>query len=396
MKTLKDRLSFKGAVKPLGQDAVPEAVSESQAHPGKQIFRPDMDYPFILKGGGRLREPIISYQTWGELSPQKDNAILLCHALTGGTSALEWWDGIVGEKKAIDTTKYFVVSSNVLGGCDGSTGPASLDPDSSGSWTKKLKPYGSRFPTITIRDMVRVQALLTKHLGISAWASVIGGSMGGMQALEWAVMYPDKVRSVAPLCSTLSATPWQIAFSSVGRKLIKTDPSWENGDYYNSLNKPLDSLALARALAIISYRSDEIFQARFQRDLVNPNRVYDLWDAFQVESYLDYQGELLAGRFDPNSYLILNKAMDLHDIGRNRGGIKKAATRIRVPVLALSVDSDLLYPVKLQKEMAGLINETGGTCSHTIIESPYGHDGFLLEVQKVSQAFEDFFEQYGI
>ncbi len=363
--------------------------------------------PFVLKNCVQLPELKIKYETWGKLSPSGDNAILLCHALTGNAHAAGWWDGIVGEGKAIDTDRHFVVCSNVLGGCDGSTGPLSAKPFPTDAFPtakrgspmnffksrRKLasskKPrnkkgsikYGSDFPTVTIRDMVRAQELLTNHLGVKSWKSVIGGSMGGMQALEWAIMFPDRVRSIAPLCSTLAATPWQIAFSYVGRNIVKNSSSQDS------------SLAMARALAMISYRSDLLFEDRFARDLVDPDRFYDLWDKFQVENYLEYQGKSLVSRFDSDSYLVLNKAMDLHDVGRNRGGIEKAADRIKVPTLAMSVDSDLLYPARLQEQMAGLIRAGGTHCRYEKIQSSYGHDGFLLETEQVGELLKSFLDE---
>ncbi len=381
----------------------------------------EIQKPFVLKGGGRLEEVVIQYETWGELSPSKDNAILLCHALTGDSHAIGWWGGIVGEGKPIDTSKYFVVYSNVLGGCDGTTGPFSQKPKTKREGTagkRKLhekkaqkaqrkkshksrdsKIYGRNFPIVTIRDMVRIQNFLTDHLGVKSWKSVIGGSMGGMQALEWAVMFPEKVRSIAPLCSTLAATPWQIAFSFVGRNIIggADDFSDSSSRFSRFRRTPSETargsaLAAARSVAMISYRSDELFESRFAREQVNPGKYYGLWDKFQVESYLEHQGNVLSRRFHPDSYLILNKAMDLHDIGRDRGGITSAAGLVRVPTLVLSVDSDLLYPVRLQEEMAELIGADGTYCEHHIIDSPYGHDGFLLEAAQVGEILKDFLD----
>ena len=322
--------------------------------------------PFILNSGAHLDEVVVQYESWGELSASKDNAILLCHALTANSQANKWWGGLVGEGKAIDTNKYFVVCSNVLGGCDGTTGPTE---------------YKGEFPIITIRDMVRVQERLSSHLGIKSWASVIGGSMGGMQALEWAIMFPEKVRSIVPICTTLAATPWQIAFSSVGRNIVELG------------NGLPESLSLARALAIISYRSDKLFQERFERDLVDPEDFYELWGKFQVENYLKHQGTSLSERFNPASYLILNRAMDLHDIGRNRGGVDKAAKLIKASTLVLSVDSDVLYPVRLQTKMKELISAGGAFCRHDIIESIYGHDGFLLENEQIVKSLNSFLEE---
>lgn len=318
--------------------------------------------PFILNSGKSLDEVVVCYNSWGELSPAKDNAILLCHALTGDSQANKWWGGLVGEGKAIDTNKYFVVCSNVLGGDDGTTGPATCKD----------------FPIITIRDMVRAQERLSHCLGVESWASVIGGSMGGMQALEWSLIFPEMVRSIVPICTTLAATPWQIAFSSIGRNIIELG------------NGSPESLSLARGVAMVSYRSDKLFQEKFGRDLTDPEKFYELWNKFEVENYLKYQGTSLSRRFSPDSYLILNKAMDLHDIGRNRGGVEKAAKLIDVPTLIVGVDSDILYPVRLQEEMAELIGVDRIDCKHVTIESDYGHDGFLLENQQMSKHISPF------
>ncbi len=319
--------------------------------------------PFVLTSGHRIPEVVVQYDSWGELSPEKDNAILLCHALTGDSRADKWWSSLVGESKVIDTDKYFVVCSNVLGGCDGTTGPVEYTED---------------FPTVTIRDMVRAQEMLREHLGVKSWASVIGGSMGGMQALEWAIMFGERVRSIAPICTTLAATPWQIAFSAVGRNILALDNGSE------------EALSVARAVAMISYRSDRLFQDKFGRTLSTPDEIYELWNKFEVENYLKHQGVSLNRRFNSASYLILNKAMDLHDIGRNRGGVEKAAALINVPTLVLSVDSDILYPVRLQEEMVELILAGGTSCHHDILKSDYGHDGFLIEAEQVGESLSSF------
>ncbi len=230
-----------------------------------------------------------------------------------------WWDGLIGPGKAIDTNRHFVVCVNVLGGCQGTTGPASPHPDDG-------RPWASRFPVVTIRDLVRTQALLADHLGVRRWRSVVGGSMGGMQALEWAVMYPERVDSVAPIATTLAATAQQIGWWSTGRRIIRMDPRWRGGDYYDAPagDGPHESLALARMVSQITFRSDDVFTDRFGREVVEPVEGFSLWQRFEVERYLEYHGDKLVRRFDANSYLLITKAMDLHDLGRGRGGVEPA------------------------------------------------------------------------
>jgi len=356
--------------------------------------------PFALEGGGVLAEAQIAYETWGELNEARDNAVLVCHALTGDAHASGgkcaehpdggWWDGLIGTGKAIDTDRWFVVCANVLGGCQGSTGPASIDPSTG-------KPYGMRFPTITIRDMVRSQASLANALGIDVWHAVVGGSMGGMQVLEWGLMYPDRVRAISPYASAVAASPWQIGWSATGRLAITLDPKWRNGDYYDAEpgDGPHAGLAVARSIAQITYRSDEVYQDRFARNLVDPSQVFGHWDRFQVESYLDHHGAKLARRFDANSYLILNRAMDLHDVSRGRGSLERAFASLKARLLSISISSDTLYHPRLQSEMADLARGAGVETEYQIIESPHGHDGFLLEVDAVGAALNKLLDRAG-
>ncbi|MEE2682582.1 MAG: homoserine O-acetyltransferase [Actinomycetota bacterium] len=350
--------------------------------------------PFALEPGGSLPEVIQAYETWGKLNSGASNAILVCHALTGdshvsGDSSSShptrgWWDEIVGPGKVVDTDEFFVVCINVLGGCQGSTGPASLNPATS-------RPYGSQFPNITIRDIVRSQAKVADHLGIEKWHAVIGGSMGGMQVLEWAAMFPDRVPRIAPVATALSASAQQIAWSAVGRAALALDPRWREGDYYEAEpgDGPHSGLAIARAIAQIHYRSDESFQQRFGRSLVDKDSLFGLWDRFQVESYLDYHGEKLVRRFDANTYLVLNRAMDTHDLARGRGSMSDAASRIKAQVATASITSDFLYPPHQQIEMQQLIEEAGGKCSYVEIDDPNGHDGFLLATKEIGAVISD-------
>ena len=358
------------------------------------------DHPFVLSGGGSLERVTLAYETWGELGPDASNAILVCHALTGDSHAAGsiapghpsegWWNDLIGPGCAIDTSKYFVVCVNTLGGCQGTTGPSSIDPATG-------QPYGSRFPAVTIRDIVRTQAAVADHLGVDRWHSIVGGSMGGMQVLEWGVMYPDRVRSLAPLASTVAASAQQVAWSAVGRTALALDARWRGGDYYDAEpgDGPHAGLAIARAIAQITYRSEVVFADRFHRELVDPHRVYELWDRFQVESYLDHHGEKLVRRFDANSYVILNRAMDLHDIGWGRGGVRAALQRLNGPVMTLSISSDALYPPYQQREMVELLEDMGIDCDYRVVESDQGHDGFLLEAAAVGEVLSDLFDRVG-
>ena len=368
---------------------------EEEDPPGdRRFFTLDTRRPFVLESGDSLDGVTVAYETWGTLDSDGSNAVLVCHALTGDAHAYDphlskrgWWQGVIGPGEAIDVNRYFVVCANVLGGCQGTTGPASLNPATGRRWA-------ASFPPVTIRDMVRTQARLADHLGVKRWLCVVGGSMGGMQALEWGAMYPARVRSVAPLAVGCSASPWQIGWSAVGRAAIALDPRWRGGEYYDAEpgDGPHEGLALARAVAQITYRSDELFAERFGRSLVRPNEQFGLWDRYGVEGYLDYHGEKLVRRFDANSYLLLNKAMDTHDIGRGRGGLQRAVARITVPVLTVSISSDALYPPRQQTELRDLLVAADGDCRYVLVESPHGHDGFLVETGAVSVALAEFLE----
>ncbi len=342
------------------------------------------DRPFVLEGGGSLPEITIAYETWGQLDADASNAVLVCHALTGDSHAsgsMEpghaldgWWNDLVGPGKALDSDRYFVVCANVLGGCQGTTGPSSIDPETAA-------PYGPTFPQITIRDIVRTQKLLSEGLGIERWLSVVGGSMGGMQVLEWGAMYPEHVRSLMPVASVAAASAMQIGWSAVERLAIVSDPKWRGGWYYDAPDGdgPSHGLALAREISQITYRTTHVFDQRFGRDVHDPRQSFDQWGRFEIESYLDHHGQKLVRRFDANSFLVLSKAMDLHDVGRGRGGVASVLGGFTMPVLTTSVTSDILYPPYQQAEMHELIEAGGGECEYQIVDSPQGHDGFLLE-----------------
>jgi homoserine O-acetyltransferase len=337
----------------------------------------------------------VAYETWGELDPTGSNAVLVCHAVTGdshltgrsgpGHPTAGWWEALVGPGRPLDTDRWFIVCVNVLGGCQGSTGPASDDPATG-------RPYGSTFPVVTIRDIVRTQAAVADHLGVSRWLGVVGGSFGGMQVLEWGVMYPERMRALVPIATTTAASAWQISFSRVGRLAIQLDPKWRGGDYYEAApgDGPHAGLALARMIAHITYRSDAVYEAKFGRDALEQLEEFAMEQRFEVEGYLDYQGDKFVRRFDANSYLRLNKAMDLHDVGRNRGGPARALRRVTAQTLNLSISSDTLYPRHQQEATHVGLLDGGAPSHHVTVDSPHGHDGFLIETESVGAVLEDF------
>jgi len=356
--------------------------------------------PFALDGGATMSDVTIAYETWGTLDAHASNAVLICHAWTGdshavgesgrGHAAAGWWDDLIGPGKAIDTDRWFVVCSNVLGGCQGTTGPASPHPLDGA-------PYGSRFPVVTIRDMVRAQARLTTHLGIDSWQCVIGGSMGGMQVLEWALTFPHRVRSIMPIATCAQATAQQIAWGAIGRRAIRLDPRWRGGDYYDAAagDGPGEGLSVARMIAQVTFRSDNVFTDKFGRDLADGNELnerLDLWQRFEVERYLEYHGDKLVRRFDANSYLIIGKAMDLHDVGRGRGGLEAAMARITVPVLTIGIWSDILYPTYQQHQIRDLLR-SAPVSDYVEIDSPHGHDAFLIEVDQMARPVAAFLDR---
>lgn len=364
----------------------------------RQFMRMAVDRAFVLEGGGQLHDITIAFETFGTLSAARDNAVLVCHALTGDSHAAGpagdghptpgWWDELIGPGKPLDTERWFVVCANVLGGCQGSSGPASPRPDRPGH-------YGPDFPVVTIRDMVRTQARVADVLGVDAWQAVIGGSMGGMQALEWAVMYPERTRSVVAIATCMAATAQQIAWWSTGRRAIALDPKWRDGRYYDAPpgEGPHAGLALARQISQVTFRSDDVFTDKFGRAPVEPLAGrYELWQRFQVERYLDHHGAKLARRFDANSYLLLTKAMDLHDLERGRGSLEAALRRMGAPLLSIGISSDILYPAYQSQELAAAVRSVGGEASYAQIDSPHGHDAFLIDIDQVAAALVPFLE----
>jgi homoserine O-acetyltransferase/O-succinyltransferase len=341
------------------------------------------DAPLELEAGGSLSPVEVAYETWGELDADGANAVLVAHALTGDSHAAGppgpghlyagWWDHSIGPGKDIDTNRWFVVCPNVLGGCQGTTGPSSIAPDG--------RPYGSRFPTITIRDQVAVEAALADALGIERWAAGIGGSMGGMRALEWAVGYPDRVERAVVVGCGAAASAEQIGLCAVQNEAIRADPGWRGGDYYDAGpgEGPHRGMGIARRIGHLSYRSEPELAVRFGR---SPQPGEDAFGEgrYAVESYLDHQADKLARRFDAGSYVVLSNAMNHHDVGRGRGGLAAALGRVHCKVAIAGIDSDRLYPLYLQQELAELLP---GRPEVTVIHALYGHDSFLIESEAV-------------
>lgn len=341
----------------------------------------NIDEPFILESGKSLENINVAYETYGELNNEKNNAILVCHALTGDAHAAGWhkgarkpgwWEMVIGPGKVLDSEKYFIICSNVLGGCKGTTGPSSINPETN-------KEYGLDFPVITIKDMVDVQKILIDSFGINQLYAVVGGSMGGMQVLQWIVTYPEMMKKAIPIATTARSSPQQIAFNEVGRQSIFSDPNWNGGNYYDTGKIPKNGLSVARMIAHITYLSDESMYIKFGRDLQDKEEIsYDLSMDFQVESYLHHQGESFVKRFDANSYLYITKAVDLFDLSTNNSvieGFKDVKCKLEV----ISVDSDWLYPTEQSTEIVAALNANDVEVSFSEIKSNYGHDAFLLE-----------------
>ncbi|GAA0593296.1 homoserine O-acetyltransferase [Kribbella sandramycini] len=333
----------------------------------------------LLESGTTLPGARIAYETWG--NPQAGNAVLICHALTGdahvvgpagpGQPTPGWWDGLIGPGRYLDPRDWHIVAANVLGGCQGSTGPSSQAPDG--------RPWGSRFPAITIRDQVTAEAALADALGIDRWAAVIGGSMGGMRAIEWPLMFPDRVGTAIVLASTGYASADQIAWCAPQLAAITADPDWQGGDYYGSGRAPIAGLGIARRIAHVTYRSSYELAARFGRSPQTGENPAT-GGRYAVESYLDHHAAKLAGRFDPGSYVVLTRAMNSHDITRGRGDLAAALAGLKARLVVAAVDSDRLYPPSLSAELVAACPDADGV--HTIA-SPYGHDGFLIELDQV-------------
>lgn len=339
--------------------------------------------PFTTDSGFEFEQVRVAYQTWGKLNTEASNAIYVAHALTGdshvtgdagsGHATGGWWDSLVGPGAPIDTDIYFVVCANVLGGCQGTTGPSSLAPDS--------KEWGSRFPVITIADMVRLEYELMEFLGIESYVLMLGPSLGGMRVLEWMVRYSAAVRGGLVLGSTAAVSAEEIGIHATQLAAIELDPHFNNGDYYESSVGPIAGLGLARRIAHLSYRSERELDTRFGRN-VQGEKSPASGGRFAVESYLDHHADKLARRFDANTYIALTRAMTLFDLGEGRGGVHQALTTITAPLTVVGIDSDRLFPLRLQQE---IVDSTPGADELHLLESPFGHDGFLVEKNQVAR-----------
>jgi len=349
--------------------------------------------PLPLDSGQALSGVEVAYETYGGLSPAKDNAILLCHALTGDqhvasahplTGKPGWWERMVGPGKPIDTDRFHVICANVIGGCMGSTGPASPAPDG--------KPYAMRFPVITIRDMVRAQVALLDGLGIERLHAVVGGSMGGMQALSLAANFPDRAARVLAIATTARHSAQNIAFHEVGRQAVMADPEWQGGDYYGSGRAPDKGLSVARMAAHITYLSENGLTEKFGRNLQDREAKTFGFDAdFQVESYLRYQGSGFTQRFDANSYLYITRAMDYFDIAEEHGGkLADAFAGTAARFCLVSFDSDWLYPTAESRHVVHALNAAGAAVSFVELSAPFGHDSFLLDVPALDRVVTGF------
>ena len=317
----------------------------------------------VLESGKTLEKVPVAYHTWGSLTPSGDNAVLICHALTGSSDVVDWWPGIVGPGNAIDTDRYFVVSANVLGSPYGSFSPVTVDPVTG-------RPYGPDFPFVTIRDTVAAHRRVLEHLGVRSVVAAVGASMGGMQALEWA-FEDEVVRSIVPIAVGGRHSAWCIGWSDAQRQAIYSDPNW-NAGRYDPDRPPAQGLATARMIAMISYRSQREFHERFGRDIMPPNGQAEV---FAAESYLRYQGKKLVDRFDANCYVQLTRQMDTHDLARGRGDYESALAQIRQPAMVIGIDSDILYPLSEQEELARWLPNA----RLEVIKAPFGHDSFLIE-----------------
>ncbi|MCB8983876.1 MAG: homoserine O-acetyltransferase [Ardenticatenaceae bacterium] len=353
---------------------------------------------FRLESGAVLSPVTLAYETYGTLNEDRSNAILICHALSGSAHAAGfhapdddkagWWDDCIGPGKAFDTDRYFVICSNVLGSCYGTTGPTETNPVTG-------KPYGLQFPVVTIGDMVRAQIRLIDHLGIDQLFCVAGGSMGGMQVLEWAAHYPQRLKAAIPLATTGRHSPMLIALSEVGRQAIYADPNWQSGDYYDKPQKPDAGLAVARMVGHITYLSDESMNLKFGRRLQDREKFgFQFQTEFQVESYLKYNGNNFTRRFDANSYLYVTKAMDYFDLTEPTGTLAGSFVHSAdIKYLVVSFTSDWLYPTYHSKELVTALTAVNADVTFLDIESTWGHDAFLLEVETMTELLSSFLDR---
>ena len=348
---------------------------------------------------GRLLGPLtIAYETYGRLNSSKSNAVLVAHAWTGDAHAAGrhtpedrkpgWWDDMIGPGKVLDTDRYFVICSNVIGSCFGSTGPSSDNP-------RTGKPHNLQFPVIMIRDMVRAQQLLLDHLNIDQLLTVIGGSMGAMQALEWGIHYPQRVRSIIPIAGTGRPSPMAIALNALARQAIYNDPMWRKGNYKPG-HPPADGLALARAVGHISFLSEESMNLKFGRRFSARDGQFDFFGQFEVERYLAYNGRSFVDRFDTNSFLYLAKSLDLYDVTWGFEGVEEALSRLDCQSLWFAFTSDWLYPPYQTEELVEVLNKLGKSAEYHLIDSDYGHDSFLVEPDKFTPKIVEFLDRLSV
>ncbi len=373
----------------------PDAPNQETELPGDRVIL-GVERPLELSSGARLGPFAVAYRTYGELNAARSNAILVCHALTGDQYVAEthpitgkpgWWHLMVGPGKPIDTNRYFVICPNVIGSCMGSTGPRDIDPETGA-------PYGLRFPTITIADMVNAQAMLLDHLGLEDLFCVIGGSMGGMQVLQWAAAYPERVFAAVPIAAAARHSAQNIAFHEVGRQAIMADPNWQGGDYLIKGTNPTAGLAVARMAAHITYLSEQALTRKFGRNLQDRDTVSYGFDAdFQVESYLRHQGITFVDRFDANSYLYITRAMDYFDLAADYGGVLANAFReTRTRFCVVSFTSDWLFPTAESRAVVHALNAVAANVSFVEIETDSGHDSFLLDVPEMFETLSGFLD----
>ncbi|MEO9336591.1 homoserine O-acetyltransferase [Mesorhizobium sp. SB112] len=373
----------------------PRKTNNDQATaPASPVLSFGMDKPLKLEAGTLLSPFQIAYQTYGELNAAKSNAVLICHALTGDqhvanihpvTGKPGWWDVLIGPGKIIDTDRFFVICSNVIGGCLGSTGPASINPQTG-------RPYGLDLPVITIRDMVRAQAMLVDHFGIDQLFAVVGGSMGGMQVLEWAASYPERVFSALPIATGARHSSQNIAFHEVGRQAVMADPDWNGGTYLEAGTRPEKGLAVARMAAHVTYLSESALHRKFGRNLQDRIKPTFGFDAdFQIESYLRHQGMTFVDRFDANSYLYMTRAMDYFDLAADHGGrLADAFGKTQTRFCLVSFTSDWLFPTEESRRIVHALNAAGASVSFVEIETDRGHDAFLLDEPELFAAINGF------
>lgn len=376
----------------------PTTVHQDIGPVSTQFFTFAEDEPFRLESGETLQPVTLAYETYGALNADRSNAIVICHALSGSAHAagqldgdpakLGWWEETIGPGKAFDTDRFFVICSNVIGSCYGSTGPASIDPATG-------KPYGLNFPVVTVGDMVRAQVKLIDHLGIDKLLCVAGGSMGGMQVLEWAAHHPQRLHAAIPIATTAHHSPMLIAFSEVGRQAIYADPAWHHGAYYDKAQKPDAGLAVARMVGHITYLSEESMHLKFGRRLQGHEKYgYEFETEFEVESYLKYNGHKFTQRFDANSYLYVTKAMDYFDLTQPTGTLAAAfAASTHVKFLVISFTSDWLYPSYHSKQLVSALTAAGVDVTYLDVKSSWGHDAFLLEVETMTNLLGSFLDR---